>query len=142
MRSVVCVCHFKNGMDAIGKETGTMRPDQFLTQFSPEHVLQKLEDAVIGQEEAKRALVAAVWWNLYRASLLAAGQDPKLLPAKLNVLLIGPSGIGKTELAKATAAVFGVPWVTTSAPNYSSAGYTGADVDDMLGLLLQAAGGD
>ena len=119
-----------------------MRPDQFLHQFSPEKILKKLEDAVIGQDEAKRALVAAVWWNLYRAALIEAGCDPKLLPAKLNVLLLGPSGIGKTELARSVASLFHVPWVTTSAPGYSSAGYTGADVDDMLGLLLQAASGD
>src|SRR5262245_33943028 len=119
-----------------------MRPDQFLDQYSPERIHRKLEDAVIGQDAAKRAVISAVWWNLYRATLLAAGEDPKLLPAKLNVLLLGPSGIGKTELAKAVAGAFGVPWITTSAPNYSSAGYTGADVDDMLGLLLQAAGGE
>ena len=119
-----------------------MRPDQFLHQFSPEKILKKLEDAVIGQDEAKRVLVAAVWWNLYRAALIEAGCDPKLLPAKLNVLLLGPSGIGKTELARSVASLFHVPWVTTSAPGYSSAGYTGADVDDMLGLLLQAASGD
>lgn len=119
-----------------------MRPDHFLAQLSPENVLGKLQDAVIGQDEAKRSLVSAVWWNLYRSALIDAGYDPKLLPGKLNALLLGPSGIGKTELAKATASIFGVPWVTTSAPNYSSAGYTGADVDDMLGLLLQAADGD
>jgi ATP-dependent Clp protease ATP-binding subunit ClpX len=129
-------------MLACGKEAAVMRPDHFLNQYAPEKILEKLEEIVIGQEQAKRALVAAVWWNMYRSALVAAGQDAKLLPAKMNVLLVGPSGIGKTELAKAIAGLFGVPWVTTAAPNYSSAGYTGADVDDMLGLLLQAAGGD
>src|SRR5581483_3439274 len=119
-----------------------MRPDQFLTQFCPENVLKQIDESIIGQDEAKRALVAAVWWNLYRAVLIDAGHDPRTLPPKQNVLLIGPSGIGKTALAKAVAAEFDVPWVTTSAPGYSAAGYTGADVDDMLGLLAQAANGE
>ena len=57
-----------------------LRPDQFLDQYSPEKIHRKLEEAVIGQDAAKRAVVSAVWWNLYRATLLAAGEDPKLLP--------------------------------------------------------------
>ncbi len=119
-----------------------MRPDQFLGQYAPENILKTLDEMIVGQEHAKRALVSAVWWNMYRCALVDAGQDATLLPAKMNVLLVGPSGIGKTELAKSVARLFSVPWVTTAAPNYSSAGYTGADVDDMLGMLVQAAGGD
>src|SRR5262249_22596011 len=61
-----------------------MRPDQVLDRYTPEKIHLRLEDAVIGQDAAKRAVVSAVWWNLYRETLLAAGEDPKLLPAKLN----------------------------------------------------------
>ena len=101
----------------------------------PRELFQALNEYVIGQEEAKIALSVAVY-NHYKRTLFGEG-DVEL--GKSNILLLGPTGVGKTLLAQTLARKLNVPFAITDATTLTEAGYVGEDVENILLRLIQAA---
>ena len=108
-------------------------------RLTPREVKARLDAHVIAQEEAKRALSVAVCdhYNAVRRQL----DEPTLSEerTKPNLLLLGPSGVGKTHLLRAVTKLLGVPFVTGDATKFSATGYVGGDVDELVRGLLPAA---
>ena len=107
---------------------------------SPEEIKAKLDEYVIGQEEAKKSLSVAVY-NHYKRLHHGETTDEVELD-KSNILLIGPTGTGKTLLAQTLAKVLDVPFAITDATTLTEAGYVGEDVENIILKLIQAADGD
>jgi ATP-dependent Clp protease ATP-binding subunit ClpX len=113
----------------------------------PKEIFAFLDEFVIGQQAAKRALSVAVY-NHYkrirsRGTLTAAGKDHDSIEiAKSNILMVGPTGCGKTYLAQTLAKRLNVPFAVADATALTEAGYVGEDVENILLKLLQAADGD
>src|SRR5207249_8932160 len=104
-----------------------------------------LDRFVIKQDEAKKVLAIAVCDHYNHVKALAApvnadGRTPEYV--KQNVVLIGPTGVGKTYLVKHIADLIGVPFVKADATKFSEIGYVGGDVDDLVRGLAQKADGD
>ena len=106
---------------------------------TPAEIKEGLDQYVIGQDEAKRVLAVSVY-NHYKRILSGKGADVEL--QKSNVLLLGPSGVGKTLLAQTLAKMLGVPFAIADATTLTEAGYVGEDVENILLKLITAADGD
>lgn len=106
-------------------------------RLTPKEIIRFLNDYVIGQDEAKEALALAVY-NHYKR--IDTPCDVEL--SKSNVLLLGPTGTGKTLLAQTIAKLLDVPFTIADATSLTQAGYVGDDVETILQRLLQAADGD
>lgn len=107
----------------------------------PSEIKSLLDEYVIGQESAKRKLAVAVYNHYKRVRMgVSRKQDVELF--KSNVLLIGPTGTGKTLLAQTLAKTLSVPFAIVDATTLTEAGYVGEDVENIILKLLQAAGGD
>ena len=106
---------------------------------SPKEIKAYLDEYVIGQETAKVALSVAVY-NHYKRIYFGGGDDVEL--QKSNILLLGPTGSGKTLLAQTLAKILKVPFAIADATTLTEAGYVGDDVETVLQRLLQAADGD
>ena len=107
---------------------------------TPEELVKYLDEYVIGQEKAKKTLSVAVY-NHYKRIFKDNVEDDTQI-AKSNVLLIGPTGSGKTLLAQTIARFLNVPIAIADATNLTEAGYVGEDVENILTKLLMAADGD
>jgi len=104
---------------------------------TPSEIFEVLEDYVIGQAHAKRVLSVAVHNHYKRLAHSAKSNDVEL--AKSNILLIGPTGCGKTLLAQTLARIIDVPFTMADATTLTEAGYVGEDVENIILKLLQAA---
>lgn len=114
-------------------ESGTVEP-----QYDPEAIKDFLDEHVIGQDDAKMVLSVAIANHYKRIN-----NPPKDLEIqKGNVLIVGPTGSGKTLLAKTAAKYLKVPFVVADATSLTEAGYVGDDVESMITMLLNAANGD
>jgi ATP-dependent Clp protease ATP-binding subunit ClpX len=104
---------------------------------SPHEIKDVLDQYVIGQEHAKKALSVAVY-NHYKRINSASARDDDVELDKSNILLIGPTGVGKTLLAQTLARILDVPFTIADATTLTEAGYVGEDVENILVRLLQA----
>ena len=110
---------------------------------TPREIKQILDDYVIGQEEAKKTLSVAVYNHYKRiAHEEEVKKDDDVEIQKSNILLLGPTGCGKTLLAKTLAKILNVPFAIADATTLTEAGYVGEDVENILLKLIQAADGD
>lgn len=116
---------------------------RFKFNRTPRQLKQFLDQYVVGQDDAKIALAIAICDHYNR--VMATEEDPELLKedyAKQNVLLMGPTGVGKTYLVKSLARELGVPFVKADATKFSETGYVGGNVEDLIRDLVQQAQGD
>ena len=104
---------------------------------TPAEMKKVLDDYVVGQEQAKRALCVAVY-NHYKRIAQPVGRDDVELQ-KSNILMVGPTGCGKTFLAQTLARILNVPFAIADATSLTEAGYVGEDVENILLRLIQAA---
>ena len=128
----LCMSILDDGYEP-GPEAGYETPDQLPT---PREIKEVLDQYVIGQEDAKVALSVAVY-NHYKRIFFGGGEDVEL--QKSNILMIGPTGSGKTLFAQTLARVLKVPFAIADATTLTEAGYVGDDVENILLRLLQAA---
>jgi ATP-dependent Clp protease ATP-binding subunit ClpX len=119
-------------------EEAATQPEQEEVNYDAESVKEFLDLHVIGQESAKKVLSVAISNHYKRINKPSKDLDI----AKGNVLIIGPTGSGKTLLAKTVAKYLKVPFVVADATSLTEAGYVGDDVESMIQMLLNAAGGD
>ena len=108
----------------------------------PKEIFEFLQNYVIGQETAKKALSVAVYNHYKRVNAASINTDISLEMTKSNVLLLGPTGTGKTHLARTLAKLIDVPFVIVDATALTEAGYVGEDVENILLKLINAANGD
>lgn len=109
---------------------------------TPHEIFDFLQEYVIGQEKAKRALSVAVYNHYKRVRAQRHGEDTGMELTKSNILLLGPTGTGKTHLARSLARLLKVPFCIVDATALTEAGYVGEDVENILLRLIQAADGD
>jgi len=124
---------------------GRREHSAFDFRFTPKDIKAHLDRFVIRQDDAKKALAIAVcdhYNHARHAASLPPAEAAKLEYAKQNVVLIGPTGVGKTYLVKHVADLIGVPFVKADATKFSETGYVGGDVDDLVRELVHKADGD
>jgi len=130
-----CVDLCNSILDQDSKRTG--KPVQIHHVPAPEEIKRGLDEYVIGQDLAKRTLAVAVH-NHYKR-ILHSDDDPDVELEKSNIMLVGPTGSGKTLLARTLAKILDVPFAIGDATTLTEAGYVGEDVENLLLRLLQSA---
>ncbi len=134
--SCVDICAEIVDEDEFGEGGKSSAAHEEINLLKPEELKSFLDDYVIGQEQAKKVLSVAVY-NHYKRVL--AGGDLGVELQKSNVLMLGPTGSGKTLLAQTLARVINVPFAIADATTLTEAGYVGEDVENILLKLIQAA---
>ncbi|HEU0037833.1 MAG TPA: AAA family ATPase, partial [Verrucomicrobiae bacterium] len=123
-------------------EPGTpAKPEEFDFKYKPRDVKAYLDRFVIKQDEAKKVLSVALCDHYHHVRLALDGKESANY-TKQNIILIGPTGVGKTYLIRRAADLIGVPFVKADATKFSETGYVGGDVEDMVRDLLRLADGD
>jgi len=143
--------HFEteNQKETNGPEPKDNSPDTLMLdnirqfKLKPKEIRDHLDRFVIRQQEAKKVLSVAICdhYNHVRSMLTQSKRKP-LEYSKQNILLLGPTGVGKTYLIKNIAKLIGVPFVKADATKFSETGYVGSDVEDLVRDLVKAADGD
>lgn len=105
-------------------------------KLTPKDIVTKLNEYIVGQDDAKRKVAIALR-NRYRRSLLTEEEKQEVAPK--NILMIGPTGVGKTEIARRMAKVVGAPFIKVEATKFTEVGYVGRDVESMVRDLVDIA---
>ncbi|GAE24245.1 ATP-dependent hsl protease ATP-binding subunit HslU [Halalkalibacter wakoensis JCM 9140] len=106
------------------------------TNLTPREIVSRLNQFIVGQEEAKKSVAIALR-NRYRRSLLEGKMKDEITPK--NILMIGPTGVGKTEIARRLAKLVGAPFVKVEATKFTEVGYVGRDVESMIRDLVETS---
>jgi ATP-dependent HslUV protease ATP-binding subunit HslU len=105
-------------------------------QLTPKEIVERLDQYIIGQKDAKKAVAVALR-NRYRRSLLSEKLREEVVPK--NILMIGPTGVGKTEIARRIAKLAHAPFIKVEATKFTEVGYVGRDVESMVRDLVETA---
>jgi len=104
------------------------------TNFSPREIVSELDRFIIGQKDAKRA-VAVAMRNRWRRQQLESPMKEEVMPK--NILMIGPTGVGKTEISRRLAKLAGAPFIKIEATKFTEVGYVGRDVEQIIRDLVE-----
>src|SRR5882672_4313605 len=107
-----------------------------MTEFSPREIVSELDRFIVGQSDAKRAVSIALR-NRWRRLQLTGSLREEVLPK--NILMIGPTGVGKTEIARRLAKLAGAPFIKVEATKFTEVGYVGRDVEQIIRDLVEIA---
>src|SRR5579885_3822879 len=110
--------------------------DEITEELTPSQIVAELDKYIVGQKHAKRAVAVALR-NRYRRRLLAEDLRDEVIPK--NILMIGPTGVGKTEIARRLAHLARAPFVKVEATKFTEVGYVGKDVEQIVRELAQTA---
>lgn len=105
-----------------------------MEQLTPREIVRELDRDIVGQKQAKKSVAIALR-NRYRRSLLSEGLREEVLPK--NILMIGPTGVGKTEIARRLAKLVRAPFIKVEATKFTEVGYVGRDVESMIRDLVE-----
>ena len=132
------------GKESTAKDSEKQIKESINLEFNlkPKEVFSYLSEFVIGQEEAKKTLSIAICDHYNHIKKVQGGESKLEHYYKQNVLMLGPTGVGKTYLIKKLAQLVGVPFVKADATKFTEAGYVGANVDDTIRDLITQASGD
>ena len=138
--SGICICNFcvEECQAIIESEKVTHSESQNIKLPKPDEIKAELDKYVVGQDTAKRTLAVAVY-NHYKRVLNNDDENDDVELEKSNILMLGPTGCGKTLLAKTLAKILDVPFAVADATTLTEAGYVGEDVENILLKLIQAA---
>ena len=126
----------KGGKDGI--KSGVLKSEDIL---KPQQIKDFLDKYIVGQDSAKRSIAVAVY-NHYKRLVASQSSDADVELDKSNIILVGPTGTGKTLIARTIARLLGVPFTIVDATVLTQAGYVGEDVESILSRLYQASGYD
>ena len=107
-----------------------------MTNFSPREIVSELDRYIVGQNDAKRAVAIALR-NRWRRQQLDEDMREEVLPK--NILMIGPTGVGKTEISRRLARLAGAPFIKVEATKFTEVGYVGRDVESNVRDLVEVA---
>ncbi|HIQ23095.1 MAG TPA: AAA family ATPase, partial [Planctomycetes bacterium] len=107
-----------------------------MRELTPRQIVEELDRHIVGQHDAKRAVAVAIR-NRWRRQRLP--EDMRAEVAPKNILMIGPTGVGKTEIARRLAHLTGAPFIKVEATKYTEVGYYGRDVESMVRDLVENA---
>lgn len=107
-----------------------------MEDYTPRQIVELLDKYIIGQDEAKRAVAVALR-NRYRRKLLAPEMRDEIMPK--NIIMIGPTGVGKTEIARRLAKLVKAPFIKVEATKFTEVGYVGRDVESMIRELVETS---
>ncbi|MBR3817321.1 MAG: ATP-dependent Clp protease ATP-binding subunit ClpX [Clostridia bacterium] len=131
-----CIEFCRNIIDDEVQENKKEKNEELTALKKPHEIKALLDEYVIGQEEAKMALSVGVY-NHYKRIYMGSDSDVEI--TKSNILMLGPTGVGKTMLAQTLAKILDVPFAIADATTLTEAGYVGEDVENILLRLIQAA---
>lgn len=112
------------------------RSDGMEAHYTPRQIVEKLDQYIVGQDKAKKSVAIALR-NRYRRSLLEEKLRDEVTPK--NILMIGPTGVGKTEIARRLAKLVGAPFIKVEATKFTEVGYVGRDVESMVRDLVETS---
>jgi ATP-dependent HslUV protease ATP-binding subunit HslU len=110
--------------------------DNQLKELTPRRIVEELDKYIVGQRQAKKAVAVALR-NRYRRKLLPEDFQDEVIPK--NILMIGPTGVGKTEIARRLAKLVKAPFIKVEATKFTEVGYVGRDVESMVRDLIETA---
>ncbi len=107
-----------------------------MTNFSPREIVSELDRFIVGQVDAKRAVAIALR-NRWRRQQIEGPLKDEIMPK--NILMIGPTGVGKTEISRRLARLAGAPFLKVEATKFTEVGYVGRDVESIIRDLMEVA---